>query len=993
MQNKGLVKLFAILFGLVSIYQISFTFKANQIEKQAEKAAALKFQDPADINDEVIRYLDSLSLSNESVYNLGIAKHTYSEVRDKTLNLGLDLKGGINVILEISVKEILSGLANYTKDPVFNKALEDATEIQKNSQNSYVEDFFTAFDKIKGDKRLASPEIFGNRSLSEEVTLDMTDAQVKSVISRKVDESVISAYEVLKKRIDEFGVTQPNVQRLGNTGRILVELPGIKDIERATSLLQSTAQLEFWDAYRGEQFLPFLAQANETLKTLVSKSTKETSDAVTEKDSISEAEDKIKQLTGVIETDSTQAGENPILDLLRGYGTGGPVVATFEAKHKDLITSYLNKPEVRALLPADQRYVKFAWGVKAKSSEFIDLYALAGNRENIPELSGAVVVDARQSYNQLNRPSVSMQMNGKGAKIWEEMTGRAYAQQSQIAIVLDGVVYSAPGVTSGPISGGSSEISGAFTLNEAIDLANVLRAGKLPAKAEIIQSEVVGPSLGQEAINSGTISSIVSLFLVFVFVLLYYGKGGISAVIALVANLLLIFGVLAGIGAVLTLPGIAGIVLTIAMAVDANVLIFERIKEEQAKGKGLKEAVKDGFTNALSAILDSNITTALIGVVLLLFGSGPVKGFATTLLIGIATSLFTALFVTSVVIDWYVSRKTPLTFVTNISKNLFKNPNYDFLTKRRIPYLISGIIFVVGIGSLFTQGLNQGVDFVGGRTFTVRFDKPISASKVHEELADVFNSVEVKTFGGANQLKITTKYKIEETGTEVDEEIKQMLFDGLKPNLPNDLTYDDFTKVNEIKDIGILQSVKVGPTIADDIKKNAVWAILGALVLMFLYILMRFRNWQYGFGATAALFHDAFLVVAVYSLAYKFMPFSLEIDQAFIAAILTVIGYSLNDTVVIFDRIREYNAEYPGWSLEKKINDSVNSTLGRTFITSASTLLVLLAIFIFGGESMKSFMFAMIIGVVSGVYSTLFIATPLYYDTMKNKTIEEEVKA
>src|SRR5690554_6324918 len=586
-----------------------------------------------------------------------------------------------------------------------------------------------------------------------------------------------------------------------------------------------------------------------------------------------------------------------------------------------------------------------------------------------------------------------MQMNAQGAKTWEQMTGAAYQNQSQIAIVLDDIVYSAPGVTSGPIAGGRSQISGNFTVNQGQDLANVLRAGKLPASAEIIQAEVIGPSLGQEAIDSGISSFIVALLVVFGFMLVYYGKGGLTGIVALLVNLLFIFGVLAGIGAVLTLPGIAGIVLTIGMAVDANVLIFERIKEELARGKDQKTAIEDGFSNALSAILDSNVTTALTGVVLLVFGSGPILGFATTLLIGIATSLFTALFITRIAIEFCMKRNITLSFVTAFSRNLFRNPKFDFLKNRKVYYIASGIFIVIGIGSLFTQGLNPGIDFVGGRSYIVRFDKTVEPGEIGDDLKTVFESAEAKTFGDANQLKITTKYKIEETDTEVDNEVQEMLYQALKPNLPETLTLEDFVTVTGGDEIGILQYNKVGPTIADDIKKNAIWAVLGSLVIMFLYILMRFRNWQFGFGATIALFHDAFFVVAMYSLCYKFMPFSLEIDQNFIAAILTVIGYSINDTVVIFDRIREYIHEHTGWELEKKVNDALNTTLSRTFNTSMSTLLVLVAIFIFGGESLRGFMFALIVGVVSGVYSTLFIATPLYYDTMMKRSMKKKQEA
>ncbi|MEZ4792977.1 MAG: protein translocase subunit SecDF [Gelidibacter sp.] len=978
MQNKGLVKIFAVLFGLVSIYQLSFTFKANQIEANAEEIAAQKFQnDPVKRNEAEVKYLDSLS--NQEVFNLGIAKYTYDEVKDKTMNLGLDLKGGINVILEISVKDILKGLANYSKDPVFNKALDDATELQKDSQDTYVDDFFKAFEKIKGDKKLASPEIFANRTLSEEVTFDMTDDQVKPIIRKKIDESIVSAFEVLRKRIDKFGVTSPNIQRLGNSGRILVELPGAKDVERIKKLLQSTAQLEFWDVYKGEEFAGFLGQANETLKSLVD--TKPTTEVA--KDSTQEANDKIKELTGEVGTDSTDVAVNPLGNLLRG-GPRGPVVATFEAKDKDLVMSYLNMPQVRALLPAEKRYVKFAWGIQDKDSELVDLYALIGNRDNTPELSGAVITDARQSYNQTGKPSVSMQMNSKGAKIWEAMTGKAYAQQSQIAIVLDNIVYSAPGVTTGAISGGNSEISGSFTLNEAIDLANVLRAGKLPASADIVQADEVGPSLGQEAINSGMMSFLVALALVLGWMIMYYGRAGWFADVALLFNIVLIFGVLSGLGAVLTLPGLAGIVLTIGMSVDANVLIFERIREEVEKGKSQKEAIKDGFANALSSILDANITTGLTAIILFVFGTGPIKGFATTLIIGIVTSLFTAIFITRLLVDWYVNRGKVLAFSTSITKGLFKNVNIDFIRKRKMSYTISGVLLLISIGSLFVEGLDQGIDFVGGRTYQVRFAQDVSPEEASKELNAVFGSSEVKTIGSSHELKISTKYKVDENSAEADEEVQSKLFTALQKFLPNGMTYDDFKTGSGDAKLGKMSSSKVSPTIADDIKKESFWAVLGSLVVVFLYILGRFKKWQFSLGAVAAVFHDVVIVLGIYSLLHKFMPFSMEIDQAFIAAILTVIGYSLNDTVVVFDRIREVTNE-KGFRGGVNINSAINSTLSRTLNTSFTTLIVLIAMFAFGAESLRGLLFSLIIGIVVGTYSSIFIATPIMYDTLKDK--------
>ncbi|WP_308990498.1 protein translocase subunit SecDF [Mariniflexile litorale] len=995
MQNKGLVKLFALLFGLVSIYQLSFTFKANQVEKAAQEVAINKIpeSDPdfrAKRSAEEANYLQSVA--TDTVFNIGIAKFTYNDVKSKAMNLGLDLKGGINVILQVSVKDILKGLANNTKNPVFNKALNDAEELQKNSQNTYLEDFFLAFDKIKGDTKLASPDIFYTKALDGEIEGNMSDDDVKAVIRTKIDESIVSAFEVLRKRIDEFGVTSPNIQRLGSSGRILVELPGVKDVERATSLLQSTAQLEFWDAYKGEQFFNFLAQANDVLKE-TAEVKKDTLTAEPQ-DEENATDSTIDDLLGEAATDSTAVQTvNPLFDLIRGQGyQGGPVIAQFEIKDKTKVLNYLNSPKVRALLPAEMRYTKFAFGKPEKDSEIVDLYALVGNRDNVPQLSGAVVTDARNDFGQTNKPTVSMQMNAKGAKIWEEMTGKAYAQGTQIAIVLDNIVYSAPGVTTGPISGGNSEISGNFTLNEAVDLANVLRAGKLPASADIISSEVVGPSLGQEAIDSGTMSFLIALVLVLVWMILYYGKAGGFADVAMALNILLIFGILSGLGAVLTLPGIAGIVLTIGMSVDANVIIFERIREEIAKGKGQKEAIQDGFSNALSSILDANITTGLTALILFIFGTGPIKGFATTLLIGIGTSLFTAIFITRLLVDWYVNRGGKLEFSTAITKNLFRNLSIEFLKKRKIAYVISGAFILVSLGSLFTNGLDQGVDFVGGRTYQVRFAQDVNASEIADVLKGAFGSADAKTVGGDNQLKITTKYKVNETGTEVDEEIRLKLFNTLQPYMAG-LSYEQFIDLNdENKQVGLMQSFKVSPTIADDIKQASFWAILGSLIVVFLYILFRFKKWQFSLGAVAAVFHDVLMVLGVFSLTYRFMPFSMEIDQAFIAAILTVIGYSLNDTVIVFDRIREYVNEHTNWNFDKVVDVSLSSTLGRTLNTSSTTLVVLLSIFIFGGESIRGFMFALIVGIIVGTYSSLFIATPLMYDTVKREEDKKKIK-
>ena len=978
MQNNSLIRVFGILFGLVSLYQLSFTFIASQQEEKAANFADITISEDTDnyleLRDrQTINYLDSIG--NLPLYGFT----SYNDAKGKELNKGLDLKGGINVILQISVRDILKGLAENSKNPVFNQALNEADVLQKSSDETYIESFFTSFDNVKGESdKLADTNIFANRTLSEEINFDMTDEQVQPIIRRKVDESIISAFEVLRKRIDKFGVTQPNIQRLGSSGRILVELPGAKDVDRVQNLLQSTAQLEFWETFKNDQLLLFLSQANELLKQNIKE------ESVNEEKEVDAIADL---LADVVEKDSTDLNlPNPILDRIVGYGfQGGPVLAQFAKKDQQLISTYLDRSDVRKLLPPQYRYIKFAWG-KAKANDGVtELYALQSNRNGEPPLSGGVVVDAMQTYDAVGKPAVSMQMNASGARSWENLTGKAFKEASNIAIVLDDIVYSAPGVPGGAISGGRSEITGEFSLNEAIDLANVLRAGKLPASADIIQSEIVGPSLGQEAIESGVYSFLIALVLVLLWMVFYYGISGIFADIALTFNILLIFGVLAGLGAVLTLPGIAGIVLTIGISVDANVLIFERVREELRRGKGIRKAVADGFNNALSSILDANITTGLTALILFVFGTGPIKGFATTLLIGIATSLFTAIFITRIFVDDRNEKGKKVSFSTAATQGLFSNINWVFLGKRKIAYGVSGILLLISLGSLFTVGLNQGVDFVGGRSYIVRFENAVNPSEIESTLVDVFGSAEVKTFGEANQLKITTKFKVDVEGLAVDDEIQNKLFNALGTYLPGGITYEDFVNGSDDKALGIMSSIKVGPTIADDIKNNSYLAVIGSLIVVFLYILLRFRKWQFSLGAVTAVFHDVIIVLGVFSLTYQIMPFNMEINQAFIAAILTVIGYSLNDTVVVFDRIREYVNEHPKWSFNTTVDSALNSTLSRTLNTSLTTLIVLLAIFIFGGESIRGFMFALIIGVLVGTYSSVFIATPVMFDTQKHK--------
>ncbi|MEC4050751.1 protein translocase subunit SecDF [Flavobacterium sp. SUN046] len=986
MQNKGLIKFFAILFALVSIYQLTFTFVANKVQNEAKAASG------GDSNKEV-KYLNDIKKNN--VFSLfGLVDYTYEEVRSKQINKGLDLEGGINVTLQISVKDVLKGLSNNSKNVAFNQALEKATKDRKGNQ-SYLDAFFEAFDAIKGSEKLASPEIFANRNFDDkEINFKSTDEDVKKVLRRKVEESVDSAFGVLRKRIDKFGVTQPNIVKLGQTGRILVELPGAKDVDRIKKLLSSTAQLEFWETYKIDELGQFLMSANEALKATEKKVDPAQTAEAAKKDSLA------NMLTDANKAkDKAVKGANPLFEKFLSQG-GGPVLAIVAQKDTAKVNSYLKRQDIKSLLPADKRYAKFVWGKPTttvdektkKESETFELYALKGNRDNVAPLSGGVITDARDTFDQLGKPAVSMQMNGQGARIWEELTGRAYTQKGYIAIALDNVVYSAPGVSTGPIAGGRSEISGTFDVSETKDLANVLRAGKLPAAAEIIQSEVVGPSLGQKAIDAGMNSSIVGFLLVCLWMVFYYGRAGWYANVALLVNLLFLFGVMASYGFVLTLPGIAGIVLTLGTAVDANIIIYERAKEELREGKTLADAVVAayGWKGAMRSIIDANVTHVLTGAILYIFGTGPIKGFALTLLIGIVTSLFTSIFIARIFIDRDIAKNKSLTFTTPLTKNWFTGFHFDFLGFKKWTYLLSGVVIIVSFVSLFfVNGLDQGVDFVGGRTFQVRFEKPVEPTQVSEELSKVFGtSVEAKVFGEEEQLKITTKYKIAEEGNAVDKEVNEKLFNGLKKYY-NNITYEQFINSYDKKTIGVLQASKVGAAISEDIKTNSYWAVLGAMAVIFLYLMVSFRKWQYSLGAIAAVAHDVIFVLGIYSLCYKFMPFHMEMDQHFIAAILTVIGYSMNDTVIVFDRIREFLAGSKEGSFKEVVNASINTTLSRTVNTSLMMIIVLLTMFIFGGESIRGFIFAMLIGIVVGTYSSLFIATPVLVDTMSKKDIAD----
>jgi SecD/SecF fusion protein len=968
MQNKGLIKFFAIIFAVACIYQLSFTFVANNYANKAKTASKGDF-----LKEQ--KYLDSIG--KEEVYP--ILGFTYNEVVAQQINKGLDLEGGINVTLQISVKDILKGLTNNTKNPVFNKALAETARNQVGNQ-TYLDAFFETFDKeaVASNTKLSSPDIFGTRALDDVIKFDMSNNQVKPLIKQEVAKSVESAFEVLRKRIDQFGVTQPNIQMLGETGRILVELPGAKDVDRIKKLLQGTAQLEFWETYKIDDVAQYMVSVNEALKK-TEISTKEV------KETVAKGIDSLL----VDKADTLSSQVNPLFDKIQvNQQPGTSIIGYAKLSDTAIINSYFKRSDLKALLPSNLADVKFAWGkVNDKTPDITELYALKGNRENIAPISGGVITNAIDTYDSQGRPAVSMQMNGVGAKAWEKMTGEVSKQGNAIAITLDNTVYSAPGVSKGAISGGSSEISGSFTIEETKDLANVLRAGKLPARADILQSDVVGPSLGKEAIESGIMSFIIGFSLVLLWMVFYYGKTGFYANLALLVNILFIFGVLASFGAVLTLPGIAGIVLTIGMAVDANVIIFERAKEELDSGKTTEEAVNYAYTwkGAMSSIVDANVTTFITALILFFLGTGPIKGFATTLLVGILTSLFTAIFITRIFLDWSVSRCEKLAFSTSVTKNLFKNLNFDFLGKRKIAYAISGILIALSLFSIFTKGLNLGTDFVGGRTYQVRFDRAVVAPDVAKDLVATFGSAEAKVFGNDNQLKITTKYKVDEESEGVDKEVNEKLYQTLKKYLPADFSYEDFVVTSDTKKIGIMQSSKVSGTISKDITTNSIWAVFGSLFVVFLYLMISFRKWQFGLGAVLAVSHDVIIVLGIFSFCYTILPFNMEIDQAFIAAILTVIGYSLNDTVIVFDRIREYLDYNSTSDFDALTNKALNTTLSRTINTSATTLVVLVAIFALGGETIRGFVFAILIGILVGTYSSLFVATPVMRDSMSEK--------
>lgn len=1018
MQNKGAIRLFAILFALICLYQLSFTWIVRSVEKDAENFAD---GDPALYQ----AYIDSVG--PQPVYDLLVREYTYNEVKSRELNLGLDLKGGMNVILEVSVNDILRSLSNNSKNPIFNQAIDAANERMRDSQEDYITLFYAEFQRIRAEQNseitLADPAIFGNRDLKDKVLFNSTDDEVVSVLRLEAEGAIDRAFTVLRARIDKFGVAQPNIQRLEGTGRILVELPGVKEPERVKKLLQSTAELGFYETHENELMIPFLNAANERLKDLVERPKSanveaEVADNELEsdpfdvnsfgiEDSLSNgglSSDSLGLAAGSdsLANDSTIspiAEFNPLFDiLLPNYnfetnqaGTG-PVIGFVAIKDTAKVIDYLNFKQVRDLLSPDMRYARFLWEAKTESNSdenFLRLIAIAGNRDGEAYLQGDVIIDASQDYDELGRPSVSMRMNNQGANVWARMTADNVGRS--VAVVLDDYVYSYPNVNE-EIKNGVTQISGSFSVKEAKDLANILKAGKLPAPARIIQADVVGPSLGKEAISAGLYSFLIALGVVLLYMIFYYSTAGLVSNLALLANMFFIFGVLASVQAVLTLPGIAGIVLTIGMAVDANVLIYERIREEMSTGKGLRLAISDGYKNAFSSIIDANVTTLLTGIILFIFGTGPIRGFASTLIIGILTSLFSAIFLTRLIYERLLANKKDIKFSTKMTEGAFKNLKIPFLAKRKLYYAISGSVILIGMISLATRGLNYGVDFSGGRTYQVRFDQPVNTTDITESLSAAFVVAdgpavrpEVKTFGGNNQVRITTKYRVDDKGIEVDVDIQEKLWSGVQGYFAGEMTRSSFFNDDENKAYGLMSSSQVGPTIADDIRTSAIWSILFSLVVIFLYILIRFRKWQFSLGAVVAVFHDVLLVLSLFSLLYGIVPFSLEIDQAFIAALLTVIGYSLNDTVVVFDRIREFLSIHPKRNFYENVSDALNSTLSRTVNTSLTTLFVLLVIFFFGGETIRGFMFALSVGVIVGTYSSVCIATPVMVDTLTRK--------
>ena len=1000
MQNKGIVRTLAVLLFLVCAFYLSFSFVIRHYDKQAKEYAA---------GDQLKEYLYLDSIAAKKVW----FGYTLKECREKEINLGLDLKGGMNVTMEVSVPDILRALSGYNTSENFNRAMALAQERQKSSGDDFVTLFLAAFREVDPDARLAS--IFATFELKDKVTTSSTNEEVERVIREEVEGAINNSFMVLRTRIDRFGVVQPNIQKLAQSGRILIELPGIKEPERVRKLLQGSANLEFWETYDFAELLPMIAQIDRELGAAneATEAAEGESKVESQKSKADNAEDAtvddLAQAIAANDSAEAMAKEqaeavanykkaHPLFYILNpsvnqaGQAYRGPVVGTVHYTDTAKVMAALSSLQAKQVLP---REVRFRWTVKAidDANSLYQLVALKAQRDGRPSLEGDVITDARADFSQVSAyANVSMSMNAEGAKAWQRITKDNIGKS--VAIVLDGYVYSYPTVQN-EIAGGNSQITGHFTVEEAKDLANTLKSGKMPAPARIIQEDVVGPSLGHEAVVNGLWSFAIGFLLILLYMIFYYGLiPGLIADAALLCNVFLLVGILASFSAVLTLPGIAGIVLTMGMAVDANVLIYERIREEMRAGKNMRKAIQDGFKGAISAIVDANVTSFLTGAILAIFGTGPIKGFAVTYMIGIISSFLTAVFLTRLWLEAYASREDAkeLSFTTSYMKNFLQDTKLRFVENRKMFYIISGVLVVIGLLGLephLMGRLNLGIDFTGGRNYVVRFAEPVSTEAVQNTLTDVFTpenpagenlTIRVITVGNDNRLRISTNFLIKENGEEIDSKIESLLFEGCRQYLPEGTTFEQFASTEVMPEIGIQQSQKVGPAIADDITKAAIVAIICALIGIFLYILIRFRNLAYSVGAVTALAHDSILVLGAYALLWKIMPFSMEIDQAFIAAILTVIGYSINDTVVIFDRVREYHTLYAKRERNININDAINATMSRTFSTTMSTFVVLLAIFILGGESIQGFVFALLIGVIVGTYSSMCIAPNIAYE-------------
>ena len=989
MQSKGAIRFVAILLAIACLWQLSFTLvtkmQENKAENYAEAAVAAAEQSAAfaKVSDaDKAFYLDSIrkeenrhyldSISSEKVY----FGYTYKDVKAKEINLGLDLKGGMNVMLQVQLKDLVKALSGNNNTPEFSNALALAQERSVDSRADFITLFAEAWEETANGMPLA--QVFGTYEMRDKIGPESTDAEVIEVIRGEAESAISNSFNVLRNRIDRFGVTQPNIQKLGNSGRILVELPGVKEPERVRKLLQGTASLEFWATYDNAEIEGFLAEANSVLAEMLA--VEETAPAA----EAAQTEDVLAQelQQNEAEAEAEVAKQNPLFSVLQPSGARGNACIGY-AHYADTakINKYLAMPQVRGIFPPE---FKPMWSVKASKwagENIFELVAIkATSRDGKAPLDGGAVTDARVQYGNNGNPEVSMSMNAEGANTWARMTKDNIGRQ--IAIVLDGMVYSYPTVQN-EISGGSSQITGDFTVEESEDLANVLKSGKLPAPATIIQEQVVGPSLGAESINAGLISFVIAFLLVLIYMVLFYQGAGVVADIALLVNVLFLFGTLVSFGAVLTLPGIAGLVLTLGMAVDANVIIYERVKEELRAGKGLGKAVADGYSNAYSAIIDGQITTLLTGIVLFVFGSGPVQGFATTLIIGIITSILTSVFITRIIFDDRLAKGKNITFDNKLTRNFLQNTHVDFIGKKKIAYIVSGTIIVLSLVSMFTKGFTYGVDFTGGRTYVVRFDADVTAEAVRAAAIEEFDgAVEVKQFGGDSQMKITTQYKVEDESTDADAEVEGKLYNALKGFFATELSFEEFTSTLDNPN-GIISSDKVGPTIANDITRNAIIAVVIALFVIFAYIAVRFKGWTWGLGGVTGLAHTSLIVIGFFSIFSGILPFSLDIDQTFIAAILTIIGYAINDTVVIFDRIREYKELHPKADFRQNVNEALNSTLSRTMNTSLTTLVTMLAIAIFGGEVIRGLAVALIVGIVVGTYASIFIATPIMFDVTK----------